>query len=156
MSDSPNAATADLSASWPGLSQLQQLIHNAKLGVQTLDTLISTPAAAAATGSPPASAAIAALGIELAIFLAQTIDAMDDDIATLERTARNYQLSEREVLTGVAQVVVALSRTSGTTTPTTTPATTGTTTATTTVTTTATRPRIVGTRERVVPPAVAR
>lgn len=145
--------TADLSASWPGLSQLQQLIHNAKLGMQTLETLISTPAAASATGSPPASAAIMALGVELAIFLAQTVDAMEDDIQTLERTARNYQLSERDVLSGVAQVIVAIDRASTASTPATTTSTT-----TTTTTSTATRPRTVptGTRDRIVQPAVTR
>lgn len=151
MPNDDTGAGNGLATTWPGLSQLQQLIHTTKLGVRTLDTLISTPSAASATGSPPASLAIVALGVQLAIFLGQTIDAMDDDIDNLRRTAENYRLTEADVVTGIASIIVAVTGGSTATTPgSPTPTTTPTTTTTTTVPA-ATRPRVVpsGTRERI-------
>lgn len=105
---SADSSAGGLSTTWPGLSQLQTLINETKMGVLTLESLISTPAAAMATGSPPASAAIVALGIELAVFLAETAQAMERDIQTLEQTARNYRATEADVVTAAAGVLGAL------------------------------------------------
>ena len=115
--DAPNTALAGpsagspaggLSTTWPGLSQLQTLIDETKTGVLTLESLISTPAAAMATGSPLASAAIVALGVELAVFLAETAQAMEHDIQTLEQMAKNYRATEADVVTAAAGVLSAL------------------------------------------------
>jgi len=162
MSNDANTS-AGLEATWPGLNQLQQLIHEGKVGMLALQSLVSTPAAATATGSPPASAALVALGIELVAFLAEIGEAMEHDIQSLEKTARNYQATEADVVTAAAAVVAALagatSSSTGTSTGTSTstaPAPTSTTTSTSRTPSTTTRTRTVprqqpsGTRDRVV------
>lgn len=125
MSTDANTSAA-LSTTWPGLQQAQQLIHEGKVGMLALQSLVSTPAAASATGSPLASAAIVALGVELVAFLAAIGEAMEHDIEMLQKTARNYQATEAQIVTAAASIVAALAggSTAGTTTSTTTSSTT--------------------------------
>ena len=84
-------------ASWQELARLPQMLGEVKTGIMALRALISTPAAAMATGSPAAGAAIVGLGAELLVFLAQTVQAIDDDIEAMTRTAQNYQQNEAEL-----------------------------------------------------------
>lgn len=141
MSTDANTSAA-LSTTWPGLQQAQQLIHDARVGMLALQSLVSTPAAASATGSPPASAAIVALGVELVAYLAAIGESMEHDVEMLERTVRNYQATEADAVTAIAAIVVGLTGGSVTGTTSTSPTTTA---PTTTTTTTATRPRVVTT-----------
>jgi hypothetical protein len=92
-----NSPAGSLSTTWQGLNQIPQLFNDVKTGVNTLQTLISTPAAAVATGSPPASAAIVVLGAELVVFLGQTIQAIQDDIHGIAQVAKNYQMTEGDL-----------------------------------------------------------
>jgi len=91
------AGGGEFSASWQGLAQIPQLLNEVRAGVLTLRSLISMPSAAVATGSPPASAAIVALGAELVVFLAETVQAIDDDIDGLRQVQESYQQTERDV-----------------------------------------------------------
>ncbi len=59
-----------------------------------LQTLASAPAAAAATGSPPASMAIVALGAGLVYLLADLVKELDDDIDGIVQVAQNYKNQE--------------------------------------------------------------
>ena len=93
----PSTSSGQVSADWQGLAQLPQLFADVQVGVLTLKTLITTPAAAVSTGSPPASGAIVLLGAELAMFLAQTVQAIEDDIAGLLGVRRNYEQNEAEI-----------------------------------------------------------
>lgn len=115
MSTDANTSAA-LSTTWPGLQQAQQLIHEGKVGMLALQSLVSTPAAASATGSPLASAAIVTLGVEIVAFLAAIGEAMEHDIEMLRKTARNYQLTESQIITAAASVVAALGSGSSTST----------------------------------------
>jgi hypothetical protein len=105
----PNDSSAgQLAATWQGLAQLPRLLDDVKAAVLTLRTLITTPAAAVATGSPPASGAIVVLGAELAMFLAQTVQAIDDDIEALRAVERNYHETERELTAAATAGTAAL------------------------------------------------
>jgi hypothetical protein len=90
-----DTSAGQLSATWQGLAQIPQLLTDVKSAVLTLKTLITTPAAAVATGSPPASGAIVLLGAELAMFLAQTVQAVEQDIEAIQRVRRNYETTEQ-------------------------------------------------------------
>jgi hypothetical protein len=92
-----NSSAGSLSTTWQGLNQIPQLLTDVRAGVDTLRTLISTPAAAVATGSPPASAAIVVLGAELVVFLCQTVQAIEDDIRGIAQVAKNYQATEGDL-----------------------------------------------------------
>lgn len=87
-----------VTAVWDGLSQIPQILSEVRTSVEALKTLSSTPAAAAATGSPIASAAIVALGAELAYFLVDTVKALDDDIDGMVNSVRAYQNNEEAVV----------------------------------------------------------
>ena len=89
----------DISATWQGLAQVPQLLTDVKTGVLALRSLISTPAAAVATGSPIAGGAIWMLGAQLGVFLAETVQAIDDDIDGLRSTLANYQRTEDQLTT---------------------------------------------------------
>jgi len=102
-----NGAGGGLSTTWQGLAQLPQLLDEAKTGVRALQSLASTPAAAAATGSPLASAAIIALGIELVVFLAETVEAIEHDVEALHQTTQNYHANESD-LTSAATMVLGV------------------------------------------------
>ena len=110
MSDTPSSSSSSsgLSITWQGLAAIPQLLADTRQGVATLHTLLSAPAAAAATGSPPASIAIIALGVELAVFLAENVKAIDEDIETITHTARRYQATEADVERSTATVLNAL------------------------------------------------
>jgi hypothetical protein len=84
------------------LTQLPQILQEVRTGVQTLNALASTPAAAVATGSPIAGAAVAALGAQLAYFLADAVKAIDDDIDGIKKIADNYRNAE-DIAVGLAQ-----------------------------------------------------
>lgn len=103
-----------LSATWQGLAQIPQLLTDIKVGVLTLKTLITTPAAAVSTGSPPASGAIVLLGAELAMFLAQTVEAVEQDIDAIRRVRQNYETTEQGLTAAATRGQQALD---GTTTP---------------------------------------
>jgi ABC-type transporter Mla subunit MlaD len=92
-----NSPAGSLSTTWQGLNQIPQLLNDVKTGVNTLQSLISTPAAAVATGSPPASAAIVMLGAELVVFLAQTMQAIEHDIQGIAQVAKNYKATEGDL-----------------------------------------------------------
>ncbi len=84
------------------------MLGDVKTGILTLRTLISTPSAAMATGSPAAGAAIVALGAELLVFLAQTVQAIDDDIDAMTQVAQNYQQTDAELTTAATAGTQAL------------------------------------------------
>lgn len=88
----------EVSATWDGLAQVPQLMNEVRAGALTLKSLIQTPQAAVSTGSPVASAAIIALGVELAIFLYETVQAIDDDIDGMRKVKENYERQEDEVV----------------------------------------------------------
>jgi hypothetical protein len=105
--DNNNGGGGGLSTTWQGLAQLPQLLDEVKAGVRALQSLASTPAAAAATGSPLATAAIVALGIELVVFLAEAAEAIDHDIEAMHRTTQNYHANESD-LTSAATTVLGV------------------------------------------------
>ncbi len=70
------------------------MLGEIRSGISMLQTLASAPAAAAATGSPPASAAIFALGAGLAYLLADLVKELDDDIDGITQVAQNYKDQE--------------------------------------------------------------
>ena len=110
-----------LSATWQGLAQIPQLLADIKAGVLTLKTLISTPAAAVATGSPPASGAIVLLGAELAMFLAQTVQAVEQDVEAIRAVRQNYERTEQELAAAATRGGTALNGVQEATRPTTSP-----------------------------------
>jgi hypothetical protein len=87
--------TSSVTATWDGLAQAATLYADVRTAVHTLKALVSTPAAVAGTGSIPASLAIAALGVQLVRFLDDVIDAIDDDIDSLQQVLRRYQGNEQ-------------------------------------------------------------
>ncbi len=99
----PDNTAGQVAATWQGLAQIPQLLTDVKAAVLTLKTLITTPAAAVATGSPPASGAIVLLGAELAMFLAQTVQAVEDDIEALRKVKDNYERNEQELAAAAAR-----------------------------------------------------
>jgi hypothetical protein len=107
----------NLSATWQGLAQIPQMLGDVKAGILTLRALISTPAAAMASGSPAAGAAIVALGAELVMFLAQTVEAIDSDIEAMTKTQQTYQQHENEITTSATTGMTALTGLSGATSP---------------------------------------
>lgn len=88
----------DLAASWQGLAQLPSMLNDVRGGILAVRAMGSVPAAATATGTWTAGAAIWALGAEIAVFVAQTIQAIDDDIDGLTQTQQNYQRNEDELV----------------------------------------------------------
>ena len=147
-----------LSATWQGLTQIPQLLADIKAGVLTLKTLISTPAAAVATGSPPASGAIVLLGAELAMFLAQTVQAVEQDVEAIRGVQQNYERTEQELAAAATRGATALNGVQQAARPTT-GTTTGTASGTTTATTPRTTPRTTtgttGTTQRTTPGTTA-
>lgn len=84
----------DVSLTWQELARLPQQLNEVQAGVVALRPYVSTPRAAAATGSPPASVAISALGGLLVQFLADTARAIDDDVNALGGVAERYRSTE--------------------------------------------------------------
>ena len=74
----------DIETSFEALSHIPQILTDVRSGVLGLKALISTPAAAVSTGSPAASATIVALGAEITVFLARTVQAALDDAEAVE------------------------------------------------------------------------
>lgn len=105
---SANASAGDIAATWQGLAQIPQLLTEVRGGVLAARALISTPSAAMATGSPVAGAAIWALGAELGIFIAQTVQAIDDDIDGIRQTLENYQRNDEELSAEAGRGLAAL------------------------------------------------
>jgi hypothetical protein len=103
-----DTTAGQLSATWQGLAQIPQLLADVKAAVLTLKTLITTPAAAVSTGSPAASGAIVLLGAELAMFLAQTVQAVEDDIDGLRRVTRNYETNEADLAAAASRGCTAV------------------------------------------------
>ena len=93
-----SGSSGQVTASWQELAKLPQLLSEAKSGILALRALVSTPSAAMASGSPPAGAAIVALGAEILMFLAQTVQAIDDDIDGMTGVAANYQRNEQNLV----------------------------------------------------------
>jgi hypothetical protein len=112
-----NSSAGSLSTTWQGLNQIPQLLTDVRAGVDTLRTLISTPAAAVATGSPPASAAIVVLGAELVVFLCQTVQAIEDDIRGIAQVAKNYQATEGDLAAVIGVGIGIVTGMSGATAP---------------------------------------
>ena len=99
-----------MSATWGGLAQIPQLLNEVKTELLGLKTLASTPSAVAATGSPLASAAIVALGLELGVFLVQTEQAIEHDIAAIGQVARNYHATESDLTSATGLVINVLTQ----------------------------------------------
>jgi hypothetical protein len=76
------------------LGKLPSMLGEVRSGISMLQTLASAPAAAAATGSPPASLAIVALSAELAYLLADLVKELDKDIDGIVQVAQNYKNQE--------------------------------------------------------------
>lgn len=91
------SSSGSFSADFQGLAQLPGMISEVKMGIGALKSLVSTPAAAAATGSPVAGAAIGGLGVALVAFIAQTIDALSDDIKAITKNNHAYQQVDQSV-----------------------------------------------------------
>lgn len=94
----------DVVLSWQDLAELPRRLNEAQAGFAALRPLVTTPRAAAATGSAPASAAIAAFGGLLVQFLADTARAIDEDVATMRRVTTNYRENDSAIvawMTGV-------------------------------------------------------
>jgi hypothetical protein len=87
-----------IQASWQDMARIPQMLGEVRTGILALQALLSTPAAAAASGSPVAGAAIVGLGAELALFIAQTVQAIDDDIDGIRTSLQNYQRNEDELV----------------------------------------------------------
>jgi hypothetical protein len=85
---------SDITTSLDSLSQIPSLLNEVRTGISMLNTLASAPAAVAATGSPPASVAIAALSAGLAYLLADLVKELDDDIDGVTQVAQNYRNQE--------------------------------------------------------------
>jgi hypothetical protein len=96
----------DLSTTWQDLARLPQLLGEVRTGVLALKSLVNTPAAALATGSPAAGLAIGVLGAQLVHFIAETIEAIDQDTEGVQQVARNYRANE-DSLTGQANAGAA-------------------------------------------------
>jgi predicted exporter len=95
----------DITTSLECLGKLPQMLGEVRTGISMLQTLASAPAAAAATGSPPASLAIVALSAELAYLLADLVKELDDDIDGITQVAQNYQ-SQEDLVQQLASVSV--------------------------------------------------
>jgi hypothetical protein len=87
-----------------GLQQLPKVIDDVRIGVLGFKGLISTPAAARATGSMPMSIAIGALGLEMIGFLVKTGEALAHDVDTMTKTLKSYEVSEQDVVSLVSGV----------------------------------------------------
>ncbi|MFV0307261.1 MAG: hypothetical protein ACK5OX_05925 [Desertimonas sp.] len=107
---SANAAAGDIAATWQGLARLPQMLTEVRGGVLAAKALISTPPAAMATGSLAAGAAVWALGAELGIFIAQTVQALDDDIDGLRETLANYQRTDDQLTAEAGRGVATIER----------------------------------------------
>lgn len=88
----------DVVVSWQELAELPRRLNEAQAGFLALRPLVSTPRAAASTGSAPASVAIAAFGGLLVQFLADTARSLDDDVATMRQVAENYRAGEGTIV----------------------------------------------------------
>jgi hypothetical protein len=84
----------DITTSLDCLGKLPSMLGEVSSGISMLQTLASAPAAAAATGSPPASAAIVALSAELAYLLADLVKELNKDIDGIVQVAQNYKNQE--------------------------------------------------------------
>lgn len=109
MPDTPQQSTGSdgLAATWQGLADVPKAISEVRNGITALKGLISTPSAAMATGSMPASMAIAALGVELAVFIYKTEQALEHDVQAMRKTISNYQVTEND-LTSATNAVLAV------------------------------------------------
>jgi hypothetical protein len=103
-------AAGDVVADWQGLAQVPQLLNNVKTGVLTLRSLVHAPQAAMASGNPMVGGAIVALGAQLAVFLYQTAQAIEDDISAVKQVADNYRAQEDRVVHGAHQAMADLDR----------------------------------------------
>ncbi len=85
---------SDITTSLDCLGKLPSMLGEVRTGISMLQTLASAPAAAASTGSPPASLAIIALSAELAYLLADLVKEIGNDIDGIAQVAQNYQNQE--------------------------------------------------------------
>jgi hypothetical protein len=97
MSQPSSAGAGQVTASWQQLARLPQMLGEVKTGLLALRVLVSTPPAAVGSGSPVAGAAIVGLGAEVLVFLAQTVQAIDDDIDAMTQVSHAYQRNETDL-----------------------------------------------------------
>ena len=90
-----------------GLESVPNMLTEIRGGVLALKALLSAPRAATATGSPFMAAAVVALGIELAVFVFQTIEAIDEDIDAKRKTHERYQETDDEAKRSAEQIEYA-------------------------------------------------
>src|SRR5688500_18545798 len=93
-------AGSGFSAELQALAQVPTLLNDIKAGVLAARALVSTPRAAISTGTLAAGAAIGVLGIELIALLADTVQAIDDDIENLRGNAQNYEQADMDAVAG--------------------------------------------------------
>lgn len=74
-----------------GLETVPGLFAEIRGGVAAARAFSSAPQAAMSSGSPVMAAAIVGLGIELALFVYQTVQAIDDDIDAMRATLDRYR-----------------------------------------------------------------
>jgi hypothetical protein len=103
---SPPASTAGngFAVEAQGLQQLPKVIDDVRIGILGYKGLVSTPAAARATGSIPLSLAIGALGLEMIGFLVKTGEALAHDVDTMTKTLKSYEVTEQDVVSLVSSV----------------------------------------------------
>jgi hypothetical protein len=94
---------SDITTSIESLNQIPSLLGEIRSGISMLNALASAPAAMAATGSPPASVAIGALGAGLAYLLADLVKELDDDIEGITQVAQNYT-NQEDLVTQLAAI----------------------------------------------------
>lgn len=90
------------------LAQVPQMINQVKTMVETLQAVAEVPEAVTATGSPIAAAAIAGLGVAMAAFFVDLIEALDDDVDAVQHAGQNYQANEESVVQSSSQGSTAL------------------------------------------------
>lgn len=92
-----------LTVSLGNLAQVPNMIAEIRSLVETVQAIAEVPQAAASTGSPAASAGIIALGVALADFFVQTIEALDDDVDAILEAGRNYEVNEAQLVADAVQ-----------------------------------------------------
>ena len=99
-----------MTASWQGLAGIPHLLDEVKMGVKAVQALLSTPAAAQASGSPLAAAAMIGLGIEIVVFIEKTVEAVEHDIATIEKITQNYKMTDADVTAAASAIGTVVSQ----------------------------------------------
>ena len=95
--------TEQIAVSLGSLAQVPNMLAEVRALVETVQALAEVPQASASTGSPVASAGIIALGVALADFFVQTIEALDDDVDAIRHAGRNYEVNEAQLVADAAQ-----------------------------------------------------